>query len=162
MRHGARSLLCVQDKPSAPPRLLPRTAHHRSVPPLSSVPRPGSPGVQLGGQNLPRGHSPRSMAGMNNGALAIAGDYRRRGGGGGGFFRLRNRHHRAGLYLAAWGGAGILSTTVHGGLAVNPDHVMFYFIVLMAGVLLLLLSLVDLPWGDRAAARLEGLLGAVL
>ncbi|CAL5023827.1 unnamed protein product [Urochloa decumbens] len=100
------------------------------------------------------------MAGMNNGPLAIAGEYR--GGGGGGFFRLRNRRHGAGLYLAAWGGAGILSTTVPGGLAVNRDHVMFYFIVLMAGVLLLLLSLVDLPWGEGAAARLEGLLGAVL
>ncbi|CAL5060115.1 unnamed protein product [Urochloa decumbens] len=98
------------------------------------------------------------MAGMNNGgALAIADDYR------GGIFRLRNRRHRAGLYVAAWGVAGILSTTVPGGgLAVNPDHILLYFIVFMAGVLLLLLSLVDLPWGERAAARLEGLLGDVL
>ncbi|CAL4971210.1 unnamed protein product [Urochloa decumbens] len=100
------------------------------------------------------------MAGMNNGgALAIAGDYR---GGGGGLFRLRNRRHRAGLYVAAWGAAGVLSTTVPGGLAVNPGHILLYFIVLIAGVLLLLLSLVDLPWGERAAARLEGLLEAVL
>ncbi|CAN6277651.1 unnamed protein product [Urochloa humidicola] len=96
---------------------------------------------------------------MNNGALVIAGDYR---GGGGGFFRgLRNRRLRVGIYVAAWGAAGILSTTVP-GLAVNPDHVLLYFIVLMAGVLLLLLSLVDLPWGERAAARFEGLLGAML
>ncbi|CAL5023830.1 unnamed protein product [Urochloa decumbens] len=103
------------------------------------------------------------MAGMNNGgALAIADDYRGGGGRRGGIFRLRNRRHRAGLYVAAWGVAGILSTTVPGGLAVNPDHILLYFIVFMAGVLLLLLSLVDLPWGERAAARLEGLLGDVL
>ncbi|CAN6230432.1 unnamed protein product [Urochloa humidicola] len=95
---------------------------------------------------------------MNNGVLAIAGDYR---GGVGGFFRLRNRRFRVGLCVAAWGGAGILSTTIP-GLAVNPDHVLLYFILLMAGVLLLLLSLMDLPWADRAAARLEGLLGVML
>ncbi|CAO2037275.1 unnamed protein product [Urochloa humidicola] len=97
---------------------------------------------------------------MNHGALAVPDDYL--GGGGGGFFRLRNRRFRVGIYVTAWGAAGILFTTVPGGLAVNPDHVMFYFIVLMAGVLLLLLSLVDLPWAERAAARLEGLLATML
>ncbi|CAN6247074.1 unnamed protein product [Urochloa humidicola] len=93
---------------------------------------------------------------MNNGALGVPDDHR----GGGGFLRLRNRRLRAGLYVAAWGAAGILSNTVP-GLPVNPDQAFLYFVVLIAGVLLLLLSLLDLPWGQRAAARLEGMLEAM-
>jgi hypothetical protein len=73
---------------------------------------------------------------------------------------LRNRRFRAALYLAAWGAGGIISTTVPSLAANNPDHVMVYFLLLMSAVLLLLLSMaaVDLPWLERAAARLEFLL----
>jgi len=52
-----------------------------------------------------------------------------------------------------------MSTTVP-NLAANADHVVVYFLLLIAAVLLLLLSMaaVDLPWLERAAARIEGLL----
>ena len=76
--------------------------------------------------------------------------------------RLRGRRFNAAVYVAAWGVAGLLSTTVP-GLAANRDHVMLCFIFLMAGVLLLLLSIAapDLPVAERAAAGLEGLIMAV-
>lgn len=78
---------------------------------------------------------------------------------GGGFPDLRNRRLRAAVNLAAWGAAGVISTTVP-ALAANPDHVMLYFLFLLGGLLLLLLSMAaaDLPWLERAASCLEGLL----
>lgn len=76
--------------------------------------------------------------------------------------RLRGRRFNAAVYVAAWGVAGLLSTTVP-GVAANRDHVMLYFVFLMAGVLLLFLSIAapDLPVAERAAARLEGVIMAV-
>ncbi|CAD6251775.1 unnamed protein product [Miscanthus lutarioriparius] len=77
--------------------------------------------------------------------------------------RLRGRRFNAAVAVAAWGVAGLLSTTVP-GLAANRDHVMLCFIFLMAGVLLLFLTIAtaDLPVVERAAARLEVIVMAML
>jgi len=99
-------------------------------------------------------------AAMNNdGGVAADDDYRGAAARRGVFPGVHNRRFRAALYLAAWGVAGIISTTVP-SLAANAEHVMVYFLLLMAAVLLLLLSMaaVDLPWLETAAARLEFLL----
>ncbi|CAN6247077.1 unnamed protein product [Urochloa humidicola] len=69
----------------------------------------------------------------------------------------------AAAVVAARGVAGLLSTTVP-DLAANRDHVLLYFILLMAGVLLLLLAVAapDLEVAERAAGRLEGWIRAML
>jgi hypothetical protein len=66
--------------------------------------------------------------------------------------------------IAVWGIAGILSTTASGGFVVNPEHVLLYFLFLMAGVLLLLLAVAaqdHQPVAERAAARFEGWIRAM-
>ncbi|TVU32715.1 hypothetical protein EJB05_24466, partial [Eragrostis curvula] len=77
--------------------------------------------------------------------------------------RLRGHRFRMGIYVAAWGVAGLLSTTVPAGLAANPDHVMLYFLFLLAGVVFLLLAVAaqDQPVAERAAARFEGWIRAL-
>ncbi|CAL4971217.1 unnamed protein product [Urochloa decumbens] len=77
--------------------------------------------------------------------------------------QLRNPRLRDAADLAAWGVAGLLFTTVP-DIAANWDHVLLYFILLMAGVLLLLLAVAapDLDVAERAAGRLEGWIRAML
>ncbi|PUZ74206.1 hypothetical protein GQ55_1G047000 [Panicum hallii var. hallii] len=77
--------------------------------------------------------------------------------------RLRDPRLSAAAVVAAWGVAGLLSTTVP-DLVANSEHVLLYFIFLMAGVLLLLLAVAapDLHVADQAAGRLEGWLRAML
>ncbi|GJM90289.1 hypothetical protein PR202_ga06555 [Eleusine coracana subsp. coracana] len=72
------------------------------------------------------------------------------------------RRFSASVYFAAWGVAGLLSTTVP-ALAANPDYVMLYFLFLMTGVLLVLLAVAaqDLPVVERAATRFEGWIRAL-
>ncbi|KAJ1278025.1 hypothetical protein BS78_04G048500 [Paspalum vaginatum] len=101
---------------------------------------------------------------MNNDAPVA--DYRadedaaRRGAA---FAGLRDRRLRAALYFALWGAAGVVSTSVP-ILSANPDHVILYFVLFMAGVVLLLLTVAaaDVPGLDRAADRLQGQLRALL
>lgn len=100
-------------------------------------------------------------------ALAVYGAPRRGGGDDAGLLGLlqpRGRRFRAAAYFAAWGVAGVVSATVPNGLAANPDHVMIYFVLLMAGVLLVLFAVAapDCPAAERASARLEGRLMAML
>jgi len=77
--------------------------------------------------------------------------------------RLRDPRLSAAAAVALWGVAGLLSTTVP-DLAANSEHVLLYFIFLMAGVLLLLLALAapDLHVADLAAGRLEGWIRAMI
>lgn len=77
--------------------------------------------------------------------------------------RLRAPRLSAAVTAAAWGVAGLLSTIVP-DLVANREHVFLYFVLLMAGVLLLLLAVVapDLQAAERAAGRLEGWLRAAL
>ncbi|XP_062224009.1 uncharacterized protein LOC133922623 [Phragmites australis] len=79
-----------------------------------------------------------------------------------GFPRLRGRRLNAAVYVAVWGVTGILSTTIP-GLNANRDRVLLHFLALMAGLLLMVLSVAapDLPVVERAAAHLEGLVGAM-
>ncbi|KAL6629890.1 hypothetical protein ACP70R_029655 [Stipagrostis hirtigluma subsp. patula] len=80
------------------------------------------------------------------------------------FPRLRGRRFNAAVYVAAWAAAGLLSATVPGGAA-NLDHVMLYFVFLMAAVILVLFSVAaaEVPAAERAAGRVEGMLvGAML
>jgi hypothetical protein len=77
--------------------------------------------------------------------------------------RLRNPRLRAAADVAVWGVAGLLCTIIP-DLVANRDHVLLYYVLLMAGVLLLLLAVAapDMPVAERAAGRLEGWLRAML
>lgn len=77
--------------------------------------------------------------------------------------RLRDRRLRAAADVAVWGVAGLLCTIIP-DLVANRDHVLLYYVLLMAGVLLLLLAVAapDMPVAERAAGRLEGWLRAML